>query len=563
MAVSESPAITIKEIDLSGYVPNVGSTWGAFVGDFGWGPVETAEVVSDESQLVAKFGSPTKANAEDFYTAAYFLKYASTMYVTRMVTDVAKNAHNGGSTAPLVKNLDHFEEQLSALTTDGAGIIAKWPGILGNSLKVGIVGAAQYTGWDYEDEFIGAPGTSAWATASGVDNDEVHVVVVDAVGVITGTKGAVLETFPFVSLAQNAKAAGGGSNYILDVINKGSNYVWITEAGLPAGGAKIGEVAVSGDDLATTAEVDASLTGGVDSADLTTSEFQTGYNIYGDGENIQVDFLIAPGMATSANQYGIINSLIAIAESRKDCVVVASPARGDVINNTTPNADVITTFGSTTYTSYAFLDNNYLKVYDRYNDQYIWIPASSSTAGLMAASDNATAPWYSPAGQRRGVYLGVAKLAYTPNKTERDLLYRNSINPVANIPGQGILLYGDKTHMARPSAFDRINVRRLFIVMERAISIAARNVLFEFNDEFTRAEFVNVVEPYLRDIQGRRGITDFRVIADETNNTPTVIDRNEFICSIFIKPARSINFVTLNFVAVRTGVVFEEVIGAV
>ena len=196
----------------------------------------------------------------------------------------------------------------------------------------------------------------------------------------------------------------------------------------------------------------------------------------------------------------------------------------------------------------------------------VYIPEplfSNSTAGIMAASDNDTAAWYSPAGQRRGVYLGVTGLAYTPNKTERDLLYRNSISPIANIPGQGILLYGDKTHMARPSAFDRINVRRLFLVIERAIAIAARNVMFEFNDEFTRAEFVNIIEPFLREIQGRRGITDFRVVADETNNPPAVIDRNEFVCSIFIKPARSINFVTLNFVAVRTGVDFEEVVGSV
>ena len=228
-----------------------------------------------------------------------------------------------------------------------------------------------------------------------------------------------------------------------------------------------------------------------------------------------------------------------------------------------PNPEIIATAKTLTFSSYLFLDNNYIKVYDKYNDQYIQIPAASSTAGIMAASDNDTAAWFSPAGQRRGIYLGVTALAYTPNKTERDLLYRNGVNPVANIPGQGVLLYGDKTHMARPSAFDRVNVRRLFLIIERAIAIAARNVMFEFNDEFTRAEFVNVVEPFLREIQGRRGITDFRVIADETNNTAAVIDRNEFICNIFIKPARSINFVTLNFVAVRTGVEFSEVVGSV
>jgi phage tail sheath protein FI len=209
------------------------------------------------------------------------------------------------------------------------------------------------------------------------------------------------------------------------------------------------------------------------------------------------------------------------------------------------------------------MDNNYLKVYDKYNDQFIHIPAASSTAGIMAASDLNTAPWFSPAGPRRGQYLGITALSYSPNKSERDTLYKAGVNPIANIPGQGVLLFGDKTKLSRPSAFDRINVRRLFLAIERAIAIAARNVMFEFNDEFTRAEFVNVIEPFLREIQGRRGITDFRVVCDETNNTAAVIDRNEFIANIFIKPARSINFITLNFVAVRTGVDFEEVVGVV
>jgi len=290
----------------------------------------------------------------------------------------------------------------------------------------------------------------------------------------------------------------------------------------------------------------------------------TGFDRFEDKDQIQVDFLIAPGMANRTDHTTVVNDLIAIAQGiRKDCVVVASPARSDVVTSSAPNADVITTAKGLTYSSYLFMDNNYLRVYDKYNDQYIQIPAASSTAGIMAASDNNTAAWFSPAGQRRGAYLGVTSLVYTPNKSQRDLLYRNSVSPIANIPGQGILLYGDKTHMARPSAFDRINVRRLFLVIERAIAIAARNVMFEFNDEFTRAEFVNIIEPFLREIQGRRGITDFRVVADETNNTAAVIDRNEFVCSIFVKPARSINFVTLNFVAVRTGVDFEEVVGTV
>ena len=272
--------------------------------------------------------------------------------------------------------------------------------------------------------------------------------------------------------------------------------------------------------------------------------------------------MIAPQQVSRTNTTTIVNDLVATAQGlRKDCVVIASPARSDIVGGSDPVTDAVATAATFTSSSYLVVDNNYLKIYDKYNDEFIHIPAASSTAGIMAATDVTAATWYSPAGPRRGQYLGVTGIAYSPNKAERDVLYRNGINPIANIPGQGLLLFGDKTKLARPSAFDRINVRRLFLTIERAISIAARNVMFEFNDEFTRAEFVGVVEPFLRDIKGRRGITDFRVICDETNNTGAVIDRNEFVATILVKPARSINFVTLNFVAVRTGVDFSEISG--
>ena len=308
----------------------------------------------------------------------------------------------------------------------------------------------------------------------------------------------------------------------------------------------------------------ASLASGVNSGTIGTAEYLTGFDLVEDKDTITVDFLIAPGMSARADQTTVVNDLVATAQqTRKDCVVVASPARTDVVNSNTPVTSSITTANTFTNSSYLVVDNNYLKVYDKYNDKYRFIPAASSTAGIMAATDLNAAPWFSPAGQRRGQYLGITALSYTPTKAERDTLYKAGINPIANIPGQGVLLYGDKTKLARPSAFDRINVRRLFLVLERAIAAAAQNTLFEFNDEFTRAEFVNIVEPFLREIRGRRGITDFRVVCDETNNTSAVIDRNEFIASIFIKPARSINYITLNFVGVRTGVEFEEVVGTV
>jgi phage tail sheath protein FI len=267
-------------------------------------------------------------------------------------------------------------------------------------------------------------------------------------------------------------------------------------------------------------------------------------------------------LADNTQATTVVNDLVAIAEVRKDCVAVASPSIAAAITTGT-NAAVITCGNTYTKSSYLVQDNNFLKVFDKYNDKYINIPACSSTAGLMAATDLVAAPWFSPAGARRGRYLGITDIVLSPTKAERDALYKVGINPVANIPGDGVVLFGDKTNLSRPSAFDRINVRRLFLAIERAIGIAGRNVMFEFNDEFTRAEFVNIVEPFLREIQGRRGITDFKVQCDATNNTPAVVDRNEFIASIFIKPARSINYVTLNFVAVRTGVEFEEVVGTV
>ena len=567
---SESPAITVKEVDLSGFVPNVQSTTGAFVGNFRWGPAKKATLVDTEATLAEKFGSPTATGAVDFLSASQFLRYSAAMFVVRELTSAAKNATSSASVVTNVNNRDHWETVKGAFGADSGDTnvgawIAKWAGALGNSLKVEICTAAGFAAWAYKGEFDAAPGTSAYASARTGSGDECHVVVVDEDGEFSGTVGTVLERFAFVSMASDAKAADGTSNYALDVINSGSNYVWLahwdgdlstmSNAGTAASGTTFGN---------PSAAISKSLTGGVDSGSLTTAEVATGFDLYEDTDTIQVDFLIAPGMANASDQATVVNDLVGIAGvTRKDCVVVTSPDRAAVVNNSAPVTATTTTVGSFNSSSYLVVDNNYLKVYDKFNDQYVFIPAASTTAGVMAATDANAAPWFSPAGQRRGQYFGVTALSYSPTKAERDTLYKAGVNPVANIPGQGILLFGDKTFLNRPSAFDRVNVRRLFLVMERAIAAAARNVMFEFNDEFTRAEFVNIVEPFLREIQGRRGITDFKVVCDATNNGAAVVDRNEFIANIFVKPARSINYVTLNFVAVRTGVDFEEVAGTV
>jgi len=492
------------------------------------------------------------------------------MFVVRELTSAAKNATSSTSVVTNVNNKDHWDEVKSAFGADSGDTnvgawIGKWAGALGNSLKAEICTAAGFAAWAYKGEFDAAPGTSAYASARGGSNDECHIVVVDEDGEISGTVGTVLERFAFVSMASDAKAADGTNNYAADVVNSASEYVWLahwdgdlatmSNAGTAASGTAFGN---------PSAAISKSLTGGADSAALTTAEVATGFDLYQDTDTIQVDFLIAPGMANASDQATVVNDLAGIAGvTRKDCIVVTSPDRAAVVNNSTPVASSVTTAAGFNSSSYIVVDNNYLKVYDKFNDQYVFIPAASTTAGVMAATDANAAPWFSPAGQRRGQYFGVTALAYSPTKSERDTLYKAGLNPVANIPGQGILLFGDKTFLNRPSAFDRVNVRRLFLVMERAIASAARNVMFEFNDEFTRAEFTNIVEPFLREIQGRRGITDFKVVCDSTNNGPSVVDRNEFIANIFVKPARSINYVTLNFVAVRTGVDFEEVAGTV
>ena len=580
---SESPAVVVKEIDLTGGVPNVQSSTGAIAGSFRWGPVEERTLIANEAELVDKFASPDSAHTIDFHNASYFLRYSNALQVVRAVTSAAKNSRatrgqlgadsDGSLPAEVVKNQADFDAQLAALDSDSHTFLGKFPGALGNSLQVSMCppDATAFDAWTYKSSFDAVPGTSGYAAGKNASNDEVHVVVVDKDGAFTGTRGSILETYPFVSVASDAKGIEGQGNFVKNVINDRSEYVWMIDfdSDYKNSAAPAGSTADSGDnfDNGLTAATNFDFAGGINSGALGNSEFLTAHDLFEDKDIVEVDFLIAPGMTTRSDQTTVVNDLVAIARTkRKDCVVVASPARNDVVNVTSASTavtNVVATADTLTSTSYLIVDNNYIKTYDKFNDQFIFMPAASSTAGIMAATDLNRAPWFSPAGSRRGQYLGITALAYTPTKSQRDTLYKAGVNPIANIPGQGVLLFGDKTHLRRTSAFDRINVRRLFLVLERAISRAAEQVMFEFNDEFTRAEFVNIVEPVLREVKGRRGITDFKVVCDATNNTAAVVDRNEFIANIFIKPARSINYVTLNFVAVRTGVDFEEVVGTV
>lgn len=410
--------------------------------------------------------------------------------------------------------------------------------------------------WEFVDQIQFTPGTSDYASSRGGSDDELHVIVIDEDGLITGVAGTVLERMVLASKASDAKTSDGASSYYKEVINRTSKWVrWMDH--LPAG-TNWGSPAQGITFTAVNKPETYSLAGGAAGSAASDAAKNLGYDLFADPETVEVS-LIMGADASATVAIHIINN---ICETRKDCIALLSPPMDTVVNNPDSEVDDIVTFrDQLPSTSYAVLDSGWKYQYDKYNDTYRWVPMNGDIAGLCVRTDEDRDPWFSPAGFNRGNIKNVIKLAFNPNKSERDDLYRKGVNPVVSFPGQGTVLYGDKTLLAKPSAFDRINVRRLFIVLEKSISKAARFSLFEFNDEFTRAQFKSLVEPFLRDVQGRRGIFAYRVVCDETNNTAEVIDRNEFVGDIYIKPARSINFIQLNFVAVRSGVQFEEVVG--
>jgi len=411
--------------------------------------------------------------------------------------------------------------------------------------------------WEFYDQVSSAPGTSPYAASKLGANDEMHIVVIDEDGVITGSRGEVLEVFDKVSKAADAKTPQGDTNYYANVVYNKSNHIYWTDHHSTGSNFGLNAAGITFDAI-DTPKTD-SLQSGSDGSAATTGQRKTAYEKFADAETVDVGLIIG-GKCDSTH----IDDLITLAENRKDAIAFVSPERTDVagiVSSITQTQNVIAFMNGVRSSSYVVLDSGYKYMYDRYNDVYRYVPLNGDTAGLAARTDLIADAWFSPAGLNRGVVRGAVKLAYNPKKSERDELYKARINPVVTFPGQGTVLFGDKTGLSAPSAFDRINVRRLFIVLEKAISVASKFQLFEFNDEFTRANFRNIVEPFLREVQGRRGITDFLVVCDETNNTGEVIDRNEFIAEIFIKPARSINFITLQFIATRTGVSFEEVAG--
>jgi hypothetical protein len=500
---------------------------------------------------------------------------AGTGYSTAPTVSLTGGGGSGATITATVTTagvkIKNTEEYLAGYST-GQGLVGSWaakfPGGLGNSITVSIADSATFAAWAYKAEFDTAPGTSSWAANNGKTAalDEVHIIVIDTLGLWTGVAGSTLEKYAYVSKADGAKRVDGSNAYYKDVMNQSSKYVWwMDHPTALAGtgntwGVRIESMTETAFKALTTAQTSA-LSGGVDDFAVSDATLQAGYEIFKNDELYDIS-LIPVGAASTAVATWVINN---VAEFRKDCVVFVSPqaSSGDPITQQTADYidELIAYRNALPSSSYAVCDSGYKYQYDRYNDKYRYVPLNGDIAGICARTDFTSDPWFSPGGFTRGQIKNVIKLAVTPSKTERDTLYKAGINPVVTFPGQGTVLFGDKTMLSKPSAFDRINVRRLFITLEKSISTAAKFQLFEFNDSFTRAQFRNLVEPFLRDVQGRRGIVDFRVKCDDTNNTAEVVDRNEFVAEIFIKPNRSINFITLTFVAARSAVNFDEIGG--
>ena len=556
MAFQLSPGVQVTERDLTSVVPAVGTSIGGTAGEFVWGPANEVTTISSENELVSRFGRPPVVGTtyRTWFAAASFLAYTGTLKVVRAIGSDALNA--GATAGVLIENeVDYTNNHADGSGSNGMWA-AKYPGAIGNSLKVSFADSSDYATWAYKDQFDYAPSATAYGTAAGASVDEMHIIVIDEDGQFTGTAGTILEKFSGVSKASDAKDSVGQSNYYKTVINQRSQYIWWCDK--PAAitnnwGSLAQGVTFTSDH--TEAEATVSLTLGVNGT-TAAGDLQAAFLLFANDELVDVNLIFVGDASATVGDYVIDN----VAEVRKDCMVFVSPAADSVVNNVGSEATaIVAEVSSYTRSSYAVFDSGYKYMYNRYYDQYVWVPCNGDVAGLCAATDNIADPWFSPAGLNRGAIKNAVKLSYSPNKTDRDTLYKAGVNPIVGFPGSGIVLFGDKTLLEKPSAFDRINVRRLFIVLEKAIATAAKFQLFEFNDAFTRAQFKNLVEPFLRDVQGRRGIYDFRVVCDETNNTTQVVDSNQFVADIFIQPAKSINFIQLNFIATRTGIAFEEV----
>lgn len=563
MTFQVSPGVNVSEVDKTTVVPSILTTSGAFAGSFVWGPANKRILIDSEDTLKETFGKPDANTFIDYYTASSFLAYGNNLNVVRSVGATARNACV--STVVKIDNTDVYSNTYYNGTTNAQGAFAaRYTGSLGNGLIISVADAGcNFAGWQVNGQnvasyFPGAAGTSASVKAKNGANDEIHIVVMDATGKFSGSANTVLEVFPYLSKSIDSVDAYGRSNYYKTAILNSSKYIYAIDPVSYVTTSSTWGLTGSTNFTTLASPANSTLSGGID--DLgSDGNLQTAWDLFANADEVDVSLMI-----TGDANYTVQKYVANIADSRKDCVVFVSPPSSAVINVPASELSNIQTWNTNLNisSSYVVADSGWKYMFDKYNNVYRWIPLCGDIAGLCVYTDSIRDAWYSPAGFNRGNIRNVVKLAWNPNKTQRDELYRIGINPVATFPGQGTVLYGDKTLQAKPSAFDRINVRRLFIILEKTIAKASKYSLFEFNDEFTRAQFIALVTPFLRDIQGRRGIYDFKVVCDDTNNTGNIIDTNQFVGDIYIKPTRSINYIQLNFVAVGTGVDFTEIVGS-
>ena len=582
-----SPGVETFELDIGGSVAEAGGSPTGVVIDAKWGPVDQRVAITSLAELEDNFHQPVATDTGvgpqylRWFTVADYLGYGGNAIVARAVNAAARNAVNGGSAA-LIKNKTAFD----GATVTSHKFIARYPGVLGNSLAVSVcTGATEFSaagstdwgaGQNFDNLFDGAPGTSDFVAGNDADGvDEMHIVVYDKDGLITGEKNKVLETFGYVSKAADATGPTGGSIFYETVINTTSKYIYAGSADLTTVGSNSAYGANSNGnttayDTESTA-TDFDLAGGVDGSTVVGDATTTLNSLFTSREDVEISGLLAPhwtaiGDHNGTDDVAFVAACVTIANSRKDCIVFASP---DVMTATgIPEAAAVADASVTAWTghlsgrsSYVVIDSGWHHKYDRFNDVNRWVPLAGHTAGIYSRLARDSETFFSPGGFTRGVLTGAGTLAWNPSQTERDALYKNNVNPIVNFPGRGTVLFGDKTYVSKPGSFDRINIRSLFILLRKSVAEFAEDILFETNDAFTRSIFVSAVDGFLANIQSRRGLEEYRVVADTSNNTATVLNNNQFVADIFVRPLNSINYIRLNFVSVRSGVEFSELAG--